>query len=112
MLAIDTIEVTAEMLAAQGKAMPAPMIPADEYSGRVTLRLAKSLHRSPAQAADKEGASLNQHLTNILNYYAGYAQAKEKRHSENIWQSIGQPEKRKNHLRLISRSEPNSLKRQ
>src|SRR5512137_94631 len=73
-LAIDTLEVTAEIFANQGKQMPAPITPADVFSGRVTLRLAKSLHRSLAQAADREGVSLNQHLTNILNYYAGYAQ--------------------------------------
>jgi len=107
-LAIDTIEVTTEVFAAQGKAMPAPMVPADEYSGRVTLRLAKSLHRSLTQAADKEGVSLNQHLTNILNYYAGYAQAIEARNSGNIWQSISQPEKRQNqsNLRVVRSSEP------
>jgi predicted HicB family RNase H-like nuclease len=107
-LAIDTIEVTAEMLAAQGKAMPAPMIPADDYSGRVTLRLAKSLHRSLAQAADKEGVSLNQHLTNILNYYAGYAQAREERNSRNMWYSLPMPQaekrQRPSHLRSVSTS--------
>lgn len=64
--------------------MPAPIIPADDFSGRVTLRLAKSLHRSLAQAADREGVSLNQHLTNILNCYAGYAQATKARNSGNI----------------------------
>ncbi len=74
-LAIDTIEMTAEIFNDQGKPMPMPMLPADQYSGRITLRLAKSLHRALAQAADHEGVSLNQHLTNILNYYAGYAQA-------------------------------------
>lgn len=111
-LAIDTIEVTAEMLAVQGKGMPTPMVPADEYSGRVTLRLAKSLHRSLAQAADMEGVSLNQHLTNILNYYAGYAQAMDARNSgESNWQPIDQPEKRHNHLRLISTSKPDALER-
>lgn len=68
--------------------MPAPIIPADDFSGRVTLRLAKSLYRSLAQAADREGVSLNQHLTNILNCYAGYAQATKARNSGNIWQSI------------------------
>lgn len=107
-LAIDTIEVTAEMLAFQGKAMPAPMIPADEYSGRVTLRLSKSLHRSLAQAADKEAVSLNQHLTNILNYYAGYAQAREERNSGNIWHSHLMPQiekkHRPSHLRSVSTS--------
>ena len=107
-LAIDTIDVTAEMFAAQGKAMPVPMVPADDYSGRVTLRLAKSLHRSLAQAANNEGVSLNQHLTNILNYYAGYAQATEARNSGNIWQSISQPEKRQKppNIRVVRSSEP------
>lgn len=74
-LALDAIEVTAAIFAEQGKKLPPPMIVADDYSGRVTLRLAKSLHRSLAQAAEKEGVSLNQHLTNILNFYAGYASA-------------------------------------
>jgi len=32
-LAIDTIEVTAEMLAVQGKAMPAGVNPAEDYVG-------------------------------------------------------------------------------
>jgi len=90
--------------------MPVPIIPADDFSGRVTLRLAKSLHRSLAQAADREGVSLNQHLTNILNYYAGYAQATEARNSGNIWKPISQPEKRQNlpTLRVIRSSEPQS----
>jgi predicted HicB family RNase H-like nuclease len=34
------------------------------------------LHRALAKAADSEGVSLNQHLTNVLNYYSGYAQGK------------------------------------
>lgn len=76
-LAIDTIETTAEAFAAQGKSIPAPMLPADDYSGRVTLRLSKSLHRALSEAAGNEGVSLNQHLSNILNYYAGYAKAVE-----------------------------------
>jgi predicted HicB family RNase H-like nuclease len=76
-LAIDTIETTDEIFAERGKTMPPPIIPADDYSGRVTLRLSKSLHRALAKTADDEGVSLNQHLTNILNYYAGYANAEK-----------------------------------
>lgn len=76
-LAIDTIEVTAEVLGQQGKAMPSPYVPADDFSGRVTLRIPKSLHRSLAQASDSEGVSLNQHMVNILSYYSGYANAME-----------------------------------
>jgi predicted HicB family RNase H-like nuclease len=72
-LALDTIETTAEIFAEQGRHMPLPRVPADDYSGRVTLRLAKSLHRSLTEVAQNEGVSLNQHLVNILNYYSGYA---------------------------------------
>jgi len=72
-LAIDTIETTAAIFEEQGKTIPQPIIPADDYSGRVTLRLPKSLHRALAKAANSEGVSLNQHLTNVLNYYSGYA---------------------------------------
>lgn len=76
-LAIDTIETTAAIFEQQGKTMPLPIVPADDYSGRVTLRLPKSLHRALAKAASSEGVSLNQHLTNVLNYYSGYANAME-----------------------------------
>ena len=53
-LAIDTIET----------AFPAS--PQDQFSGRVTLRLPKSLHRALASAAEDEGVSLNQHLVTAL----------------------------------------------
>ena len=77
-LAIDTVQSTAVIFEQQGRAMPLPFSPLDEfYSGRITLRLAKSLHRALSKAADNEGVSLNQHLTNVLNYYSGYANGKE-----------------------------------
>ena len=38
-LAIDTIETTAAAYAEQGRAFPPPQKPADDFSGRVTLRL-------------------------------------------------------------------------
>lgn len=64
-LAIDTIEVTAEMLAAQGKVMPSPMIPAEfdiiakssggigsiaSQSGRTRLRGRSSKKTDPVAA--------------------------------------------------------------
>ena len=52
-LANDTIETAAAMFT-------------DQYSGRVTLRLPKSLHRALANAAEEEGVSLNQHLVTVL----------------------------------------------
>ena len=72
-LAVDAIATTSEILAEKGRVMPISTIPTDEYSGRVTLRLPKSLHRALAEAADTEGASLNQHLVNVLTYYSGFA---------------------------------------
>jgi predicted HicB family RNase H-like nuclease len=45
---------------------PAPQIPTEEYSGRVTLRLTKSLHKRSAQIAGQEGVSLNQLLITLI----------------------------------------------
>lgn len=70
-LAIDTIQTTAQILAERGQGMPTPYVPADDYSGRVTLRLPRSLHRALAEAADSERVSLNQHLVGILTYVSG-----------------------------------------
>lgn len=112
-LAIDTLEVTAEIFADQGKQMPAPIIPADDFSGRVTLRLSKSLHRALAKVADDEGVSLNQHLTNVLNYYSGYASAIEAHHNRHAWQAnSGQVKQTKvSHLQVVSSSGPNPLEK-
>ncbi|MBD3587435.1 toxin-antitoxin system HicB family antitoxin [Salinimonas sp. HHU 13199] len=73
-LALDSIETTAAIFAEKGKQMPAPIVSAEDFSGRVTLRLAKTLHRSLASVADQEGVSLNQHMVNVLSYYSGYCQ--------------------------------------
>ena len=102
-LAVDTIEATAEILAKQGKEMPAPYLPADDYSGRVTLRIPRSLHRAIAEAADDEGVSLNQHIVNVLGYFCGYANA-EKDIGEGAWRpaSVAKPvSSRGSHLRVV-----------
>ena len=65
-LAIDTIETAAEMFAEAGRPFPPPVSPRDDFSGRVTLRLPKGLHRALAGAAEDEGVSLNQHLVAVL----------------------------------------------
>lgn len=85
-LAVDAIETTAEAFAERGRTMPAPSVPADDFSGRVTLRLAKSLHRALAEAADAEGVSLNQHLVNVLSYYAGFATGR-RHEGKSLWQA-------------------------
>lgn len=71
-LAIDTIETTAQIFSEKGKRMPSPAEIIDEYSGRVTLRLNKKLHRKYAEYAEEEGVSLNQQIVNVLTYHSGF----------------------------------------
>lgn len=65
-LAIDTIETTAVMLEEAGREMPSPMVKQEDYSGRVTLRMAKSLHERVTTYAENEGVSLNSYINTIL----------------------------------------------
>lgn len=73
-LAIDTIEVTAEVFEAEGKSFPLPLLDVDDFSGRVTLRMAKTLHRALASMAKHEEVSLNHIITYILTHFAGASQ--------------------------------------
>lgn len=84
-LAIDTIEASAAMFARDGRAFPPPACPQDDFSGRVTLRLPKSLHRRLALEAESEGASLNQHLVNVLSQTAGVRAALKTMTSTHIY---------------------------
>lgn len=71
-LAVDAIETTAAFMAERGRQMPAPTASADEYSGRVTLRLPETLHRNLAMKADEEGISLNHLLVSVLSAFRGF----------------------------------------
>ncbi|MCE2459445.1 MAG: toxin-antitoxin system HicB family antitoxin [Pseudomonadales bacterium] len=71
-LAIDTIETAAAMFADEDRSFPSPAVLQDDFSGRVTLRLSRSLHRALAYRAGDEGVSLNQHLVNVLTYDQGF----------------------------------------
>lgn len=106
-LAVDGIETTAEIMAEKKRAMPAAAIPADDFSGRVTLRLPRSLHRALVEASDDEGVSLNQHLVNILGYYSGFAAGRQA--DATRWKTIFQPLKQthasKPILRIVSSSD-------
>ncbi|NCC36887.1 MAG: toxin-antitoxin system HicB family antitoxin [Chloroflexia bacterium] len=70
-LAIDTIETTAEAFAEAGRAMPTPATPVEDYSGRITVRVPKTLHRDLALAAEEEGVSLNLLISNALAHSVG-----------------------------------------
>ncbi len=71
-LALDTIATTAKMFSEQGLSMPAAQEPLEDYSGRVTLRLPKSLHRGLALKAEAEDISLNQLLVSVLSAFRGF----------------------------------------
>lgn len=100
-LAVDAVETTMKLLVERGRSMPQPLEPADDWSGRVTLRLPKSLHRALAEAAKDEGCSLNQHIVNVLNYFSGYAQSD--RQAEAGWRASEDSRVTRSvrHLRLV-----------
>jgi predicted HicB family RNase H-like nuclease len=63
---LDAIGTTQELLAEQGREMP-PAEPLEEnFSGRVTLRMSKSLHRCAHERAQRDGVSLNQWIVEAV----------------------------------------------
>ena len=92
-LVVDAIETTAEVFQEKGREMPTPHIPADDFSGRVTLRLPKSLHRAMVEASEDEGISLNQYMVNVLSYFSGYADGGARGFDHAMWSHISRPEK-------------------
>ncbi|MCL1481086.1 MULTISPECIES: toxin-antitoxin system HicB family antitoxin [unclassified Marinobacter] len=85
-LALDSIETTAEFFKEKGRKMPQPCEPEEEFSGRVTLRLPKTLHRGLATKAEEEGVSLNQLLVSVLATFRGFDAALE--NDRNGWTNI------------------------
>lgn len=59
----------------QRRTFPEPQIPSDEYSGRVTLRIPKSLHKRSTMIADWEGVSLNQLFVTLIAEGIGHKTA-------------------------------------
>lgn len=80
-LALDAIESLAEAAKEEGREFPTPSPDDSEYSGRVTLRMPKSLHRQLSDQADAEGVSFNHFLVSVLafaaarglNYFGSFA---------------------------------------
>jgi len=65
-LALDSIETLKQAAKEEGREFPEPLEEEDEYSGRVTLRLPKSLHREIATQAQLEDVSLNSYIVATL----------------------------------------------
>ena len=49
----------------------------NEYSGKILLRMPKTLHRDFAELADNEGVSINQLAVAALSSYVGYARGQK-----------------------------------
>lgn len=43
----------------------------EEYNGRITLRIPKSLHKMVSEAAKREGVSANQYLSHLISMGVG-----------------------------------------
>ncbi len=71
-LVVDSIEQTAALMAEKNKPMPSPLAIDNDYSGRVTLRLPKTLHRYLAGCAEHEEVSLNSLITTVLANFRGF----------------------------------------
>ena len=105
-LAIDAIETTAQALAEQGRKMPRPAPAAPDYSGRITVRTTRSLHRKLAALADEENVSLNQLIVSILGVYTGMKTARFSLGEPAHWQTAKDSETKyidtaKAHLRIV-----------
>ena len=66
----EAMEAWIEAALDSGQAIPEPVATAG-YSGRVLLRLPKSLHREAARRAEMDGVSLNQYLVAAIAARAG-----------------------------------------
>lgn len=77
--AADLLHEIIEDLTEEGRSIPNTIMPNDDYSGRVTLRIAKNLHYYLAQQAQNERVSLNQYVNTLLSFSSGYMQ------SDNRW---------------------------
>lgn len=105
-LAIDTIEATADIFEEKGKKIPEPPEVIDDYSGRVTLRLPKSLHRSLSAGAEDEGVSLNQYLVGALSCFHGYSCASSEASNLYGWYQYNNTTYVADVIRRIRLSEP------
>jgi predicted HicB family RNase H-like nuclease len=65
-LAHDAIQDLQAAAAEDGRVFPEPFEDEEEYSGRVTLRMSKSMHRAAALHAVDEGVSLNSYIVECI----------------------------------------------
>lgn len=73
--ALDAIETLAATADAKGKTVPPPQQESETASGRVTLRLPKSIHARAIQHAESEGISLNTYLVSVISQASSFSSA-------------------------------------
>jgi predicted HicB family RNase H-like nuclease len=64
--AVEAVEALYDSAAEDHEEFPTPIEPEDEYSGRVTLRMPKTLHRDIAVQAEREDVSINSYIVTAL----------------------------------------------
>src|SRR6266851_8247802 len=72
-VAVEAIDALHRLAVEAHETFPKPAAYEQEYSGRVTLRIAKSLHRALANRASNERISLNSMIVTILANGCGAA---------------------------------------
>jgi predicted HicB family RNase H-like nuclease len=64
--AIEAIEGLQEMFAEKGKSLPQPEAEETDFSGRITLRMSRSLHATVHRRASRDDVSLNQWIVEAI----------------------------------------------
>ena len=75
--AMEAIAGLQEMYASKGKIFPEPEVQEQDFSGRVTLRMSKSLHRRVHEKAAQDGISLNQWIVEGVGFRLSHFGPKE-----------------------------------
>lgn len=71
-MVIDAIKTLKEMADEEYASFPAPqLVFDDDFSGRITLRLPKTLHAKIAKQAEQENVSLNTYLVGAISSHSG-----------------------------------------
>lgn len=66
----SSLRLLIEDYEAEGETLPSPR-KAQEYSGKLSLRIPKSLHKQISRFAEEEGVSINQYIVSKLSYGTG-----------------------------------------
>lgn len=89
-MVIDAITALYEASQEDGRYFPAPVRAADEYSGRFTLRMERSLHRAAALLAEREGTSLNSLISSALAVRVTFGIMQKQPEDRPVWRYVKQ----------------------